>query len=48
MKEIPLRPLLGPVDSVPKSIGEITGDNAKAFLCVNVASNSFLTDRNYK
>ena len=48
MKEIPVRPIFGPIDPVGKTIGEITGEGAKAFLCVNVASNSFLTNRNYK
>ena len=48
MREIPVRPILGSVHHEGKTIGEITGDNAKAYLCVNVASKSFLTKRNYK
>ena len=48
MRDIPVRPLLGEMDPIGKTIGEITGDGAKAYLCVNVASKSFLTRRNYK
>ena len=48
MKEISVRPLLCQNDSFGKPIGEITGDDAKAYLYVNVASKSILTDRNYK
>ena len=43
-----MRPLLHQENSFGKTIGEITGDGAKAYLYVNVASKSFLTDRNYK
>ena len=43
-----MRSLLGSMNPDAKPINEITGDGVKAYLCVNVASKSFLTDRNYK
>ena len=48
MGEIRVRSLLGSMNPDAKPINEITGDGVKAYLCVNVASKSFLTDRNYK
>ena len=37
LKDIPVNSLLGGTDPA-KTIGEISGDNAQAYLCVNVAS----------